>query len=104
MKSKLGQGITVLGVVAVLFVFARTSQGQLTGVLNSNVEGFFSADSDVHQQSEGPPAGQSWLPVGFTPRPRGMARRACPFRICRDCTPVFQTRARRLLKTSPSRR
>ncbi len=53
------------GAVVALAVCTQTSQGQITGVISSNVEGFFGSTSDAHQQSESP-LSPPWTAVGFT--------------------------------------
>ncbi|MGA2440087.1 MAG: PEP-CTERM sorting domain-containing protein [Tepidisphaeraceae bacterium] len=59
-------GLTVsLAGLAALFVCAQTSQGQITGIISSDVEGFFGTTSDAFQQSE-PPISPSWPAVGFS--------------------------------------
>jgi len=68
MRPKPGRGIAVLGAVVVLFMFAPTSQAAITGVLGSDVEGFFGSGvtNDTYQASEGP-LGPLWPSVGFSP-------------------------------------
>ncbi len=50
------RGVTILAAALVLTLFARSSWGQITAVLNSDVEGYFGAQSDTafQQYSEGP--------------------------------------------------
>ena len=52
------------GAVAALAMCTQTSQGAITGVIRSNVEGFFGSTSDAYQQSE-LPFSPPWSPVGF---------------------------------------
>ncbi|NNM88917.1 MAG: PEP-CTERM sorting domain-containing protein [Phycisphaerae bacterium] len=52
------------GAVAALALCTQTSQGQITGVISSNVEGFFGSTSDTYQQSEAP-LNPPWTAVGF---------------------------------------
>ena len=49
-----------------LTVCARPSWGQLTGIINSDVEGFFGSQSDAFQQSEGP-ISPTWPASPFPP-------------------------------------
>ncbi len=53
-----------VGAVAAVAVCTQTSQGQITGVISSNVEGFFGSASDSYQQSESP-ISPPWTAVGF---------------------------------------
>ncbi len=57
--------IKTVGAFAALMLMARTSSGQITNIGNSDVEGFFGAQSDAPtaQQSEGPIA-PSWPASG----------------------------------------
>src|SRR5271155_2138390 len=64
MNTKLRCNIAAGGAVVALFAGTHTSQGQITGILNSDVEGFFGTTSDAFQQSEGPIT-PPWAPVGF---------------------------------------
>ncbi len=57
--------LAAAGAVAVLTMGIQTSQGQITGVISSNVEGFFGSASDSYQQSEAP-ISPPWTPVGFS--------------------------------------
>ena len=57
--------LAAAGAVAVLTMGIQTSQGQITGVISSNVEGFFGSTSDSYQQSEAP-ISPPWTPVGFS--------------------------------------
>jgi hypothetical protein len=68
LNSLTGVAVSLAG-LAVLFVCARTSQGQITGIIDSDVEGFFGTTNDLYQQSE-PPISPTWTPVGF-PLPHG---------------------------------
>ena len=61
----LSRSFAATGAVVALLFCAQASQGQITGVINSNVEGFFGSTSDAYQQSEGP-LSPSWPAVGFT--------------------------------------
>ncbi|MGD0768833.1 MAG: hypothetical protein ABSB42_11670 [Tepidisphaeraceae bacterium] len=66
MRLNLLRGITVsLAGLAALFVCAQTSQGQITGIITSDVQGFFGSTNDTYQQSE-TPGPSSWTPVGFS--------------------------------------
>jgi len=56
--------------VVALFVCGRTSQGQITNVISSDVEGFFGANSDAAQLSEAP-ATPPWAAVGPLALPHG---------------------------------
>jgi PEP-CTERM motif len=64
MNFKLRCHIAAAGAVAALFLGAQTSHGAITGILNSDVEGFFGTTSDAFQLSEGPIT-PPWAPVGF---------------------------------------
>lgn len=64
MKPKICQTFAVLGAVIILAFFARQSRAQLTGILSSDVEGFFGSTSDTFQQSE-PPISPPWPATGF---------------------------------------
>jgi len=66
MRSTTRRGVAALGAVVVLFACARPSFGQVTGILHSDVESFFAANSDAIQQSE-LPIGPGWPAVGFAP-------------------------------------
>lgn len=57
--------LTTVGAVAALAVCTQTSPGQITGVISSNVEGFFGSTSDSYQQSE-LPLSPPWTAVGFS--------------------------------------
>ena len=57
--------LAAAGAVAVLAVGTQRSQGQITGVISSNVEGFFGSTSDSYQQSESP-ISPPWTAVGFS--------------------------------------
>jgi len=67
MNARNNFSITLLffGAVVVLFVFAQPSQGQIAGILNSDVEAFFGSTSDTFQQSESP-ISPTWPAVGFS--------------------------------------
>ncbi|MGA2440086.1 MAG: PEP-CTERM sorting domain-containing protein [Tepidisphaeraceae bacterium] len=58
----------LVGVIAMLWAGSRAS-AQITGIINSDVEGFFGANTDVYQLSEGP-NNAPWTPVG-NPLPHG---------------------------------
>jgi len=64
MNFKLRCGIVAIGAILGLAIFVGTSQGQITGVLNSDVEGFFGTTNDAFQQSEAP-ISPTWPAVGF---------------------------------------
>jgi PEP-CTERM motif len=64
MNAKLRCNIAAGGAVAALILGAQTSQGAITGIISSDVEGFFGTTSDAYQQSEGPIT-PPWAPVGF---------------------------------------
>ncbi|HTV47974.1 MAG TPA: PEP-CTERM sorting domain-containing protein [Phycisphaerae bacterium] len=66
MNTKLRCHIAAGGAIAALFVCAQTSQGAITGILDSDVEGFFGTTNDIIQQSEGPITPR-WAAVGFAP-------------------------------------
>lgn len=70
MHPTLRCGISTLGVIFAALLPARTSLGQVTGVLNSDVEGFFGANSDAAQQSEAPIT-PPWTAVGSLTLPHG---------------------------------
>ena len=57
--------LAAAGAGAILTMGIQTSQGQITGVISSNVEGFFGSASDSYQQSEAP-ISPPWTPVGFS--------------------------------------
>jgi hypothetical protein len=67
-QSRFGMVIGCAAVV--LFWCARTSQGQITNVINSDVEGFFGANNDAAQLSEGPLT-PPWAAVGPLVLPHG---------------------------------
>ena len=56
MRHKQFRNLKIVGALIAVAIFARTSAGQITSVGNSDVEGFFGAQSDAPtaQQSEGP--------------------------------------------------
>ena len=58
-------GIFTIASLVALIAGARTSQGQITNVISSDVEGFFGSSSDAYQQSEGPIT-PPWAAVGFS--------------------------------------
>ena len=57
-------GVALLS--GVITTWAGTASGQLTGIINSDVEGFFGSQSDVYQQSEGP-INPTWPASPFPP-------------------------------------
>lgn len=65
MNTKLRCNIAAGGAVVALLACVQTSQGQITGIMSSDVEGFFGSTSDAYQQAEGPIL-PPWAPVGFT--------------------------------------
>ena len=70
MSPKLRCGIVAGGAFTALLVCGRTSQGQITNVISSDVEGFFGANSDAAQLSEGPLT-PPWPAVGPLVLPHG---------------------------------
>ena len=54
MNRNLFQSAVVLGMVLAITTGTETARGQLTGIISSDVEGFFASQSDAYQQSEGP--------------------------------------------------
>jgi hypothetical protein len=66
MRLNLFRSVGLFAVAFVLTVFARPSWGQLTGIINSDVEGFFGSQSDLFQQSEGP-INPTWPASPFPP-------------------------------------
>ena len=68
MKSKHFQRTIFIAAVLALSALARTSQGQITGILSSDVEGFFGTQSDAYQASEAPIT-PTWAASGVGPYP-----------------------------------
>ncbi len=68
MKSKHFQRTIFIVAALALSALARTSQGQITGILSSDVEGFFGTQSDAHQASEAPLT-PPWAASGVGPYP-----------------------------------
>jgi len=98
MKSNRLVGPAAIAALLVSTVFAAKSHGQITGVLNSDVEAFFGTTSDAFQASEapinppwpavfggGPPYSPNGLPVpslfaGF-PAPQAPLTQNIPFQV-----------------------
>ena len=59
MTSNPRRALSLIGTLLVLFCFAPLAAAQITGVVSSDVEGFFGSQSDTFQQSE-PPIGPTW--------------------------------------------
>jgi hypothetical protein len=68
MKSKHFQRTIFIVAALALSAVARTSQGQIAGILSSDVEGFFGTQSDGHQASEAPLT-PPWAASGAGPYP-----------------------------------
>ena len=65
MNLEVRRGLAAASAISALFLFVRVSQAQITGVISSDVEGFFGSKSDAYQQSEGPLL-PPWPAVGFS--------------------------------------
>ncbi|HTV47975.1 MAG TPA: PEP-CTERM sorting domain-containing protein [Phycisphaerae bacterium] len=89
MNTKLRCHIAASSAIAALFVCAQTSQGSITGIISSDVEGFFGTTSDAFQQSEGPIT-PTWAPVGFA-LPYGPAGLPLPQLYAGFPTPNYPT-------------
>lgn len=64
MKLKHRRGYAASCAIAALILCVGTSNAQITGVISSDVEGFFGSKSDTYQQSEAP-ISPTWPNVGF---------------------------------------
>ena len=72
MKSSFYRGAATLGAMIVLAMSNRSSEGQITGIVDSDVEGFFGTTNDTFQQTETP---NNAIPPTSTASARRLHRR-----------------------------
>ncbi len=68
MRTNHFRSMAILAAALAATVLAPSSQGQITGILSSDVEGFFGTQSDAYQASEAPIT-PTWAASGVGPYP-----------------------------------